>query len=400
VALLDAARAREMTIVGVGEGEERVRLGRLAIELAEPLGQALAAVIGAGWVLRGAYELARLDLVDEAFAVMDAAATTSGLPLARWHLLRATASRAALEGRFDQAREANLAAADLGLNLDDASAVGMTFAHAGEVALIRGDSRDLLDGTMASLAGAPQMTLIRAVRAGLLLLLGQRDEAYILYEELRHELDTMVVDVRWGAVMLHLVELCVAFGDAEGADALAARMRSWQDVPGAVGTPTAFFVGAPVRDLGRLAATAGRLDQAEPLLREAIRRNLTLRARPFVALGRLDLADVLHRRQAFDEAAVLVRQAADDLRRLEMPGPLARADRLAAAIAADRHHADPLSQRERQIHDLVVRAMTNREIAAELVLSERTVESHVRSVLAKLGCANRTELIARHATER
>ncbi|WP_409333339.1 response regulator transcription factor [Trujillonella humicola] len=31
-------------------------------------------------------------------------------------------------------------------------------------------------------------------------------------------------------------------------------------------------------------------------------------------------------------------------------------------------------------------------MAEELVLSERTVESHVRNVLAKLGAANRTEL--------
>lgn len=129
-----------------------------------------------------------------------------------------------------------------------------------------------------------------------------------------------------------------------------------------------------------------------------MRRNLALRARPYVALSWLELAEVLHRTGSLVEATALVRQAADDLRRLEMPGPLLRADRLLTAITVARRDADPLSSRERQVYDLVVRAMTNREIASELVLSERTVESHVRSVLAKLGCANRTELLARHAS--
>ena len=39
-------------------------------------------------------------------------------------------------------------------------------------------------------------------------------------------------------------------------------------------------------------------------------------------------------------------------------------------------------------------ALTNRQIADRLVLSERTVESHVRNILAKLGVANRTEIAA------
>jgi DNA-binding NarL/FixJ family response regulator len=51
-----------------------------------------------------------------------------------------------------------------------------------------------------------------------------------------------------------------------------------------------------------------------------------------------------------------------------------------------------LTRREREVADLVVRALSNRQIADRLVLSERTVESHVRSILAKLGLANRTEL--------
>ena len=50
--------------------------------------------------------------------------------------------------------------------------------------------------------------------------------------------------------------------------------------------------------------------------------------------------------------------------------------------------------REREVAGLVARALSNRQVAERLVLSERTVESHVRSVLAKLGLTNRAELIA------
>ena len=41
---------------------------------------------------------------------------------------------------------------------------------------------------------------------------------------------------------------------------------------------------------------------------------------------------------------------------------------------------------------LVAQALTNREVATALVLSERTVESHVRRILAKTGLSSRTEL--------
>lgn len=397
VAVLDAVRAREMTLVTVGNIDERLRLGRLAISLAEPVGQPLAVVLGAGWVIRAGYELARLDIVDEGFAVMEEAATASGQPLAVWHLLRAHAARAAIEGRYRQANEYNLAARDISVSLGDLAAVGMAFAHAHGVAVARGDANDLLDNSIELLAHSPPIPLIRAAQAITFDLVGRRAEAFAMYEELRSELGSMVEDLRLAPTMLHLADLAVRFDDAATAEVLAARMVLWPNIPGSVGVTTAYFTGSPLRELGRLVALTGRLEDAESLLRKAIDRNLAVRARPFVALCRLDLADVLYRRGSLAEAGQLVRQAADDLRRLEMPGPLLRADRLAAAIATARNHADPLSPRERQVHDLVVHAKTNRQIADELVLSERTVESHVRSVLAKLGCANRTELLARAA---
>jgi DNA-binding NarL/FixJ family response regulator len=44
------------------------------------------------------------------------------------------------------------------------------------------------------------------------------------------------------------------------------------------------------------------------------------------------------------------------------------------------------------VASLIALAMSNRQIAERLVLSERTVEAHVRSILAKLGYSTRTEI--------
>jgi non-specific serine/threonine protein kinase len=51
-----------------------------------------------------------------------------------------------------------------------------------------------------------------------------------------------------------------------------------------------------------------------------------------------------------------------------------------------------LSGRELEVARMVARGLTNKAIAAELHLSVRTVESHVRHVLAKLRLENRTQL--------
>lgn len=53
-----------------------------------------------------------------------------------------------------------------------------------------------------------------------------------------------------------------------------------------------------------------------------------------------------------------------------------------------------LSRRETEIAELVGRGPTNRQIAATAHISERTVESHVQHVLAKLGFSGRSQIAA------
>ncbi|MFZ0170464.1 MAG: response regulator transcription factor [Acidimicrobiales bacterium] len=58
----------------------------------------------------------------------------------------------------------------------------------------------------------------------------------------------------------------------------------------------------------------------------------------------------------------------------------------------------PISEREREVLQLVARGHSYREIGAELYIAEKTVENHVRNILAKLHLNRRQELV-RYALE-
>jgi DNA-binding NarL/FixJ family response regulator len=54
--------------------------------------------------------------------------------------------------------------------------------------------------------------------------------------------------------------------------------------------------------------------------------------------------------------------------------------------------SDGLTAREREIAVLVARGLSNRDIAARLVISKRTVDAHVNHIFAKLGLSSRVQL--------
>ncbi|WP_415949667.1 ATP-binding protein [Streptomyces sp. KLOTTS4A1] len=61
-------------------------------------------------------------------------------------------------------------------------------------------------------------------------------------------------------------------------------------------------------------------------------------------------------------------------------------------IPAPADELDRLTEREREIAELVGQGLTNRDVAARLVISRRTVDTHVQRVLGKLGLQNRTQI--------
>ena len=68
-----------------------------------------------------------------------------------------------------------------------------------------------------------------------------------------------------------------------------------------------------------------------------------------------------------------------------------------AAIGASPERSastSPLTRREVEVAALVARGLTNRQIADELVVSERTVDAHVGNILGKLGFSSRARIAA------
>jgi DNA-binding NarL/FixJ family response regulator len=69
------------------------------------------------------------------------------------------------------------------------------------------------------------------------------------------------------------------------------------------------------------------------------------------------------------------------------------ASKLLRQVSHNENGAEDLTPRESRVLQLLAQGLQNKEIAAELVITERTVKFYVSSILSKLGAGNRTEAV-------
>ena len=150
---------------------------------------------------------------------------------------------------------------------------------------------------------------------------------------------------------------------------------------------------------GLLAAAEGDLGGALLALEEAAVCHERVpvpfdRARTLLVLG------VVRRRARRRKAArEALEQACGEFERLGATPWLERARAELARLGGRAPSDGELTPSERKVAALVAQGQTNREVAAELVLSEKTVESHLSHVYRKLGLRSRAELAHRYAED-
>lgn len=395
-ALLDGLHARHLSLSAPQFLAERRVLAGRAGQVARRAQQPLAELWGHVWLVDAAFQAGDLAAVDEELGRIEQFAASRKHGLAWWHLHRLRATRAALVGDLDAAVEHNEAARVVAEQIGAVSTIGMYYAFTTQLMLLRGTvDRENGQATLAILRQMPKIPLVRVFVPLMHALLGDSDLARATFEEFRYMPETVEVGPRWAALLIFIGVGAVLLDDPGTAD------RVYQQVSGLAptymgdGSGVVFCAGSLQRIIGDLALATGRIDEAVRRHTDAIEMNARIGARPFLALSRLGLAKAMVTRDNPGDlraARALATEAAAELRRLDLPGPLAAADTLLARMDAQARAASPLSPRECEVAALIALAMSNRQIAERLVLSERTVETHVRSILAKLGYSTRTEI--------
>ncbi len=193
------------------------------------------------------------------------------------------------------------------------------------------------------------------------------------------------------------VRLAVLEGDVAAAEAHVEELGT---IAAAVATPP--LQGAASLCGGLVLAAAGETAGAQALLEDAVELYAASGAPFETGRARLELAAVLLRLGRVDSAR---RELGAALRRFEEIGAGGEVERARAALdaleraAAGRRasRAGGLTGREVEVLRLVAEGLSDRAIAARLVLSEHTVHRHVANIYGKLGCSTRAAAVA-HAS--
>ncbi len=262
-----------------------------------------------------------------------------------------------------------------------ASREGAAFYRQGEVQRLRGEhdraEESFLAASRCGWEPQPGLALLR---------LAQRDLASAS-AAIRRAVDETIDPLARAALLPALVEVMVAAGDADAASDAARELEQLAEAH-----ENDFLSAAATHARGAIEIASGEAKRAlSPLRRSAVLwRELDA---PY-ELGRVrELTGLACRALGDDETAELeLGAAAEIFQRLEATPDLSRVDSLRRTAVAGNAHG--LTPRESEVLRLICSGKTNKELAVELVLSERTVERHVSNIFAKLGVPTRSAATA------
>jgi len=377
-ALAAALHARQEACPGPAGRAERLLLATEMLQLAQRTGDPRAAMWGELWRLDALIESGKLAAAAEELPALKVAVDRVGGPVSAWHHDRVAACIAQARGRYAEAAAIARRGFERMRVVEPAPATGAYFAlliamagHVGVPAEVVGQSFDPPPrfATMAHLS-----------RAYLYSCTGRNHEAAASYRQAGplQNWSLPAFFVLPGYVYAALA--CAGIGRYDDLEELLERLKPFRGEH-AVGNGVA-YLGPVELTLGRGAAVLGRLDEAIDDLAAAVHQAGCVGAPGFVAEAQYHLAKALRDRN--------------------QPGDRARADaaaqdaaRLADSLGMTSFHDQPrtaLSARETEVARLVASGLTNRQIAAELVISERTAQNHVQHILTKLGFATRSQI--------
>ncbi|GAB2616965.1 helix-turn-helix transcriptional regulator [Paractinoplanes abujensis] len=373
-ALVAAVHARHETIDPVARIDETRTLARRSCDLAGPSGQPDAELWGRTWLLDSYLATGELAEFDAETNRLSALVDRLGWPVARWHLLRARAARALIAGRLTAAYDHATEARDLAVRSQDRSAPYLYLAFLSGLAALTGDYA----WADPPAFGDEDMPIALAQIGQIAMGRGDRDAARDAIRRLRPALPRLPADGRRTFVTVVAGEVAAWLGDLElAADCYTRSLPRAELYLNSMSS----CHGAISRSLGTIAAALGD-PAASRHLAGAVAMEERIGAPAFLAQAQIACAASLRGSEP-RRCRELASAALATARRLGLTALIDPATALAR---------DDLTAREREIAALVAQGLSNRAIASRLVLSERTVETHVRNILSKLGLSGRAGL--------
>ncbi len=196
--------------------------------------------------------------------------------------------------------------------------------------------------------------------------------------------------------LVFCAQTCCALGNISAAAQLYERLSPYAGQ--VVNHPTAVCFGAADLYLAQLACTAKWPNRALAHFEQALRLNRAMRAWPSLARTLVHFGVFLMTQPSENERLLgqqQLREAEQLARRLEMEGLVAEIEAaLRSSSEEDGKYPDGLTAREVEVLRLLAMGRTNKDVSTVLTISLNTVATHVRSILNKTHCANRTEAAA------